>query len=208
MAIPVSEILGKVSTVLNDSDFVRWTETELIGWINDAAAEVVIRRPYARPVVEGIILDAGPLQSIPENGIQLLDVTYAEGGYIIGRVDRKLLDEQKPDWRRMKQGRTKHFMFEEYRPKLFHVYPPAVAGAEIYITYSAPPPPASANTDTIDIGREYLSPIISFVLYRALAKDSEFGNGALAAAHYQAFSEAIAVRNETPAVTTPGIGGV
>ena len=208
MAIPVSEILGKVSTVLNDSDFVRWTETELIGWINDAAVEVVIRRPHANTVIKALTLVDGPLQTIPSDGIQFIEVGSTAEGYVVGRIDRKLLDYQMPGWRIAKPGRTKHYMFENKSPLLFAVYPPAIAGAVLGIVYSARPEIVSRPEDSVALGYEYLSPIVSFVLYRALSKDSEFASGQLAVAHYQAFSEAMGVRNETAAAVSPNQASV
>lgn len=208
MAIPVSEILVKAGTVLNDSDFVRWTEPELIGWINDGASEIVIRRPSARAITEAVSLVAGVLQKLPADGIQLLDIPSTVDGYPVRRTDRQLLDDQFPGWRRMKAGRTKHYTYDERTATAFYVYPPAVAGAQVELFYSAPPAEVTSNADTLDLDRAYLSPLVSFILYRALAKDSEFANGAIAAAHYQAFETALGTQNQTSAAVSPNVGSV
>lgn len=205
MAIPVSEILEKAATVLNDSDFVRWTKDELIGWINDGAAEIVIRRPSAHAITENVALVAGVLQHLPANGIQLLDIPATADGYPVGRTERKLLDDQYPGWRRQKAGRTKHYTYDERTATTFYVYPAAVAGAEVELFYSIPPAEVATDADTLDLDRVYLSPLISFILYRALAKDSEFANGQIAAAHLQAFEGALGTQNETAAAVSPNV---
>ena len=209
MAIPVSEILSKVGVVLNDTGFVRWLKDELIGWINDAAAEVVIRRPSAGAVVEMTALVAGVNQQIPAGGIEILDILATADGYAVRRCDRQLLDDQYPGWRRQKQSaRIKHYTFDERTATQFVVYPPAIAGAEVELMYSRPPAAVTTDADTLNIDRAYLSPIISFVLYRAQAKDFEYGDGTIAAAHYQAFNESIGARNEAAAAVSPNVSSV
>ena len=208
MPIPVSEILQKAATVLNDSDFVRWTQPELIGWINDGAAEIVIRRPSAHAITELVPLVAGVLQRLPADGIQLLDIPATVDGYPVRRTDRQLLDDQYPGWRRAKAGRIRHYTYDERTATTFYVYPPAVDGAEVELFYSIPPQAVTAGTDTLDLDRAYLSPLVSFILYRALAKDSEFANGTIAAAHYQAFETAMGTQNQTSAAVSPNVGSV
>lgn len=209
MAIPVIGILTKVGDVLNDSEFVRWTEGELVRWINDAAAEVVIRRPSAGAVVELMTLVPGVNQSLPNLGIELLDIPATADGYPVRRTDRQLLDDQRPGWRREKaSARIKHYAFDDRTSTKFFVYPPAADGAQVEIMYSRAPDSVTSRDDTLDIDLAYLSPIISFVLYRALAKDSEFANGQIAAAHYQAFSEAMGTRNQTAAAVSPNQASV
>lgn len=209
MSILVSEILGKASIVLNDTDFVRWTKAELIGWINDAATEVVIRRPPAHAVTENVALVAGILQRLPDGGIELLDIARNVGGNAVRRTDRQLIDDQQPDWPTMRQASSiKHYTFDERTPTVFYVYPPAKVGIQVEMLYSSTPALVATDADTLDLDRVYLSPIISFVLYRALAKDSEYANGQIAAAHFQAFSEALGTQNQTSMAVSPNQASV
>lgn len=208
MPIPVSDILGRAGIILNDEDYVRWTKDELIGWINDAAAEVVIRRPSAHAVTDLVALKAGVLQHIPEGGIQILDIPATDDGRPVRRVDRQLLDDQYPGWRRAKAARTKHYTYDERTATTFYVYPPAVDGAQVEMLYSSPPPQVASDTDSVELDRAYMSPLVSFLLYRALAKDSEYANGTLAAAHYSAFNDALGAQNEVSAAVSPNVGSV
>lgn len=207
MPIPVADILSRASIVLNDEDHVRWTVGELLEWINDAAGEVVIRRPQARAQVRALTLVAGPLQSLPVGGIQVIDVVRNVPGRSISRVQRRLLDDQAPDWYDAKQAdRIKHYTLEEETPTHFYVYPPAKAGTVVEAKFSEAPPAVTAQTDTLDIDRAYIGPIVSYVLYRSMAKDSEYANGAVAAAHFQAFSEALGTNNAVTTAVTAQAG--
>lgn len=202
MPTPVSDIFRRAATILNDEDHVRWTVPELVDWLNDAAGEVVIRRPQARSQVRTLTLVDGPLQTLPDGGIQLIDVVRNVPGRSISRTERRLLDDQVPDWYGAKQGATVHYTLEVETPTHFYVYPPAKAGAQIEAKFSERPPAVTDDTDTLDLDPAYIGPLVSYILYRAMSKDSEYANGALAVAHFQAFSEALGTNNAvTQAVT-------
>ena len=208
MPIPVSDVLKKASIILNDEEFVRWTKDELIGWLNDAAPEVVIRRPSAHAITTLLELQAGVLQELPQEAIQLLDIPATDAGYPISRTDRQLLDQQAPGWRRAKAGRTRHYTYDERSSLTYYVYPAAVAGAKVEVFYSTCPAKVGSEVDVLDLDRAYTGPLISYILYRALAKDSEFANGTIAAAHYSAFSEALGQQNQTAGAVSPNANSV
>lgn len=208
MPIPVSDILNKSSIILNDEEFVRWPKDELIGWLNDAAGEIVIRRPQARLIVQVMPLVQGVLQKLPIEAVQLIDVVRNVPGRSISRVSRRLLDDQMPDWYDMRpSNRIKHFTIEEETPTHFYVYPPASSDLNVEVRYSSRPPHVHSETESIDLDYAYIGPIISYILYRALSKDSEYANGQIAITHFQAFSEAIGVNNAITQALTANAGG-
>ena len=211
MPIRAGDVITRAQLVLNDNDpaYVRWGKPEMFGWLNDAACEVVIRRPAARAVTGTINLVAGTKQAIPAGGLELLDVVRNVSGRSIRRTDRQLLDDSAPDWHSMKQSSTvRQFTFDERTPTVFYVYPPAKVGAQIEALYSAAPPAVAEEDDELDLDRAYMGPLVSYILYRALAKDSEYANGALAAAHFQAFNEALGANNQMTAAASPNTASV
>lgn len=211
MPIRAGDVITRAQLVLNDNDppYVRWERPEMFGWLNDAACEVVIRRPAARAVTGTINLVAGTKQAIPAGGLELLDVVRNISGRSIRRTDRQLLDDSAPDWHSMKQSSTvRQYTFDERTPTVFYVYPPAKVGAQIEALYSAAPPAVAEEDDELDLDRAYMGPLVSYILYRALAKDSEYANGALAAAHFQAFNEALGANNQMTAAASPNTASV
>jgi hypothetical protein len=199
MPIAATELLTRASEILQDESFVRWTKAELLRWANDAARETIVRRPGSRGVTAALTLVAGTKQSLPASGVELLDVVRnlaADGvtpGRSVRRVDRQLLDDQNPDWHTLRQAaKVKHYTFEERAPKVFYVYPPVLAATKVEALYSELPPVIVADTDTLDMGAEYLNVLVHYMVFRAMSKDSEYANGTVAAAHYQAFADAVA----------------
>ncbi len=209
MPIRVGDILTRASITLNDEEFVRWTKPELYGWVNDGACEIVLRRPAARPVTDVITLEAGTFQRTPDGTLNLLDVIRNVGGRPVRRIDRQLLDDQLPTWQEQKQAAAiKHFMFDEATPTTFYVYPPAKAGTQVEALYSAAPPVIGDDEDLVLLDRAYIGPMVSYVIYRCLAKDSEYANAAMATAHFQAFSEALGSQNTVTEAASPNVRAV
>ncbi len=219
MGIIAKDVVRRVQTVLQDSSpaYTRWSLDELTDWINDGAAEVVIRRPAARAVTASLALVAGTRQDIPVNGLELMDVIRNMGsdGQTPGRpirlINRFMLDEQLPDWHSAAGAVTKHFAFDERDPTQFWVFPQAVNGNQVEIRYSESPPvltPAQVDDGAteIDLDRAYIGPLTSYVIWRAMSKDSEYGNGAIATQHFTMFNEALATRNAVTSAVSPNEG--
>lgn len=211
LATRVSEINSRVSAILNDGDAerMRWPLEERMDWINDAVSEIALVRPAAVARTARATLKYGAHQELPEDGLALFDVVRnitADGkpGRAITRTDRHLLDSAEPDWYGRKPSSVvRHYTSDDRDPKSFYVYPPAEIGTQVEIFVAVVPARVSSLDADLAIDRTYISPIVSFVVYRALAKDSEYANGVVAAAHLQAFNEAIGARNEVSLAVGP-----
>lgn len=212
--IPVSDIVAKVGFLLLDSDHIRWTVPELIGWINESAGAIMVRRPaaFARRSVKA--LAAGTLQSIPEGGAILLDVVRnigADGtapGSIVRRTDLQLLDDSDPDWHKTKpKTSVRHYTYDDRAPTQFYVYPPVVAGTKVEVIDAAMPALVDDLTDQYAIAAEYEDAVVSYVAYRCSAKDSEYANPAQAAAFFQAFESSLGGGVQSQAASSPNLPG-
>ncbi|AOJ09658.1 DUF6682 family protein [Burkholderia mayonis] len=215
MPIAAADLITRAGNVLQDEGHDRWQVPELLEWINDAARETIVRRPAARSVAAVLALVAGTRQELPEGGIELLDVVRNMGadgvtpGRIVRRVDRQLLDDQNPDWHAARpKSVVKHFTFDERAPRIFYVYPPAIAGAKVETLHSELPPALGTEDEALDMGAEYLNVLLSYICYRALSKDSEFANGTVAALHYQAFIDAVTDNNQQTTANSPNANSV
>jgi hypothetical protein len=196
VGIPVSDLLRRFRTIMLDMKSVRWTEQEAIDWLNDGATEIVTRRPASRAITERLQLLGGTFQRASEGSAQVLDVvrnidTDGRPGRAIRIADRQQIDDIDPDWHRKRPGPTRHYMIDERSPTTFYVYPPAVDGAEVEVLVSKPAPAITKVDDTLDIRPEFINAILNWMIYRAHTKDSEYSQGAVAALHYQAFTDTI-----------------
>ena len=180
-----SDIITPVRVVLNDVGGVHWSDPELLGWINDAQLLVAVLRPDSVAHTAVVTVAAGSKQTIPEDGIRLLDVIRNVGGRAIRIVDRETLDLFDPNWHNGKaQKAVKNYVYDNRVPGTFYIYPQVAEGAEIEINYSKLPAKVDQSTDTLAVNDIYKEIVINYVLFRAYSKDAEHAANANLATTY------------------------
>lgn len=198
--ITVASVIAKVQTILQDTTGVRWPEAELLGWLNDGQREIVLYKPNAYVRTTAVQLSAGTKQSLPTDGVQLIDLArnMGTGGTTPGRsiriVPREVLDAQVPNWHSgTANAEVRHYTYSVLNPRTFYVYPPQPAASRGYveIIYGALPTDATSNS-TISVDDIYQPALVDYMLYRAYSKDSEFSaDQSRPAAHQAAFISAL-----------------
>ena len=218
MGILVQDIADRATDLLLDKERsdedARWTDAELVRWINDFRIAAITRLPSAFAITAVRTLAQGTKQAIPDDGTMLFDVVRnlandgVTPGRAIRRTDRQAIDDYDPDWHSATPASTiSQFTYDDRAPNVFFVNPPAVAGTKVEILSPAIPAAGSAMKDTIDIGLQYMEAIVNYVAYRAKSKDSEYANAAEAAAYYGAFTEALGVKAQSSNVSSPNQPG-
>lgn len=157
----VKDVLFRVSSQLHDisPQFTRWTERELVSWLNDGQKAIAKYMPSSCARVDAIKLVAGTKQSIekilaanikPGDGSAAADVY---GGYLqsvirnmgsdgltpgnaIRLVDREVLDVNNPAWHAATSSSISQWMFDPRMPKVFYVSPGVPAGTNLWIEAS------------------------------------------------------------------------
>lgn len=204
MAITARSVVQRAADILKDSTGVRWGADELVRWLNEAQVVIVSLRPDASAALVTITLVAGTRQTIAATAIKLINVlnNAAAPKTAVRRIDRRVLDEQTPDWRSMTGvAAVRHFYEEANDPRAFYVYPPAAGGTDVEAlcamtpqAVSEPLPGSDYTSVTGNIGLPdvFNAPLLDYVLYRAFSKDSELTvNTARAQAHAGAFTAAL-----------------
>lgn len=221
----VVDVVGRAQVITQDTTGTRWTRVELQNWLNDAYKEIVLVRPDANAQSATVTLAAGTRQSIavsPSGALRLMDVVRnmaaTSSKRAIRKIDRKILDDQLPDWHTQAGSvDIQHFIFDERVPKEFMVYPPALATAQVEIVYSSVPVPHtlteaqlsnSATVDTIKLDDVYANAMLDYILYRAYLKDAAYaGNAERAMMSLQAFNNALGLKTQSDMANSPNNTG-
>lgn len=216
MAIQVSQVLGAVTTLLQDAAYSRWTLAELISWINMGQDQVVALKPDAMTLTTPFKLAVGlTRQGLPDGsasflnptgatlraGLKLIDITRNMGsdgltpGKPISIIDRVLLDQCDPDWHSGQKSSTiQHYVYNEKNPRVFYVTPGSHALVYVWVelVYVAKPTLVTTINSYIDLPDEYESILVDYVLFRCYAKstDSQL-HLQKAVAYYEAFQRAL-----------------
>lgn len=213
--ITASTVISKAQIILQDTTGVRWpSDTELLGWLNDGQREVMVFKPNANVKNIAVQLVAGTKQSLPTDGVQLIDVVRnmgtdgATAGRAIRIVMREILDAQLPEWHSATaNATTKHYIYSVLDPKNYYVYPPQPSSSRGYVEliYGAVPTDATIN-GTIQIDDIYQNVLVDYILYRAYSKDTEYAADAnRAAAHQQAYLASLTGKMKIEGAVNPNV---
>jgi hypothetical protein len=158
------DVLYRVSGQLTDAptsadQFIRWTERELVNWLNDGQRVIATYLPSACSRIDAIKLVTGTRQSIetvlaanikPGDGSTaatvkgkiLLDVVRNMGsdgltpGRAIRVVSRDVLDQSNPDWHTETDSEITEYVFDQRTPKYFYVSPGASSSGDVWVEVS------------------------------------------------------------------------
>lgn len=203
MATTAQIVIDRAAILLHDTSYVRWPVAEMINFLNDGQRDAVLIKPdvftktIVFPLAGGV---RQPIVSLTDIHL-LLNITrnIAADGVTPGRVIRvttaSLLDDVDLDWHSSTPGSTiVHYTYDPATPFVFQTYPPAVAGTNVEMVYSAIPPLITLGADFISVPDSLSNAMVHYLCYRAMSKDIEYGDNATkAAAHYQMFKEALGV---------------
>ena len=229
--LTLTNILTRVEDTLQDPSNVRWSEAELIRYVNDGQREVVNFKPDASATHENVSLSTGTEQSLPTSGLRLINVgrnmsstsASATGKRAIRLVDIDILNTTEPNWHESSVTGTaahgteiKHFVFDDDDPKKYYVYPGVSGSAFVEIIYSKAPTDLSSGSDVVSVDDIYVNAIVHYVLFRSFMKDSESaGSMQRSASHYQLFAQSLGQAtgaeelispNFKPSGMTPAVG--
>lgn len=206
-----SDIISRAQLILNDNGGVRWTDSELLKWISDGQRVIALVRPDSVSENVAVTLVAGTKQTIPADGMRLLDVIRnltLTGGpdRSVRMVDRETLDAQSANWHISTAGKTLNWVYDNRDPLHFYVYPPAVAGAKLEILYSKAPTEITSSGQALSLLDIYAEPIFNYVLFRAYSKDAEFGaNAALAQGYLALFNNLLGIKTSKDFAFSPEV---
>jgi hypothetical protein len=130
----------------------------------------------------------GPRQVAPAEAITVVDVPFSisptgQRQRAVTVFEPKTLAAFRPTWVSDTPGVVRQWAPDATDPKVFWVYPPAVAGNKAEIAYPVAPPEVITQ-DVIPMDSTWAPAIMDYCLGRALGKDAEFAADPARAAFY------------------------
>lgn len=203
-------VLDAVRRLLTDEASVRWSDPELLLWLNAGQRQIAGIVPSSAAKRATVTKVAGIEQTIPADGIRLLSVLHnVNADNSLGRgitvVTRAEMNDIRLSWpATAASGVTKHYVYDDDEPKAFEVWPPSAPGAKVRITYSALPVDCANRESDLGIDAIYEGPLTDWVCFRAYMEDSDDPtDGQRAANHLAAFQQALGVKAEVDKTAVP-----
>lgn len=174
MAFTAQDLFDRATLLLNDGN-VRWTQAELLKWLNDGQRQVALLRPDACVVTGNIPMVAGVKQALPAAGLRLIDIYANANGGPVRLVDRDELDHgPTPNWRAAAQtADIENYMYDPLTPRLFMVYPPAINATNLDGSYAVAPTDCANAGATLGVDDIYADPVLDHMLWRAFSKNGK-----------------------------------
>lgn len=190
MSATVQDVIDQVRYAIHDEDAgtYRWTDAELVAYVNAASRQIVSIVPEANLTTSIItITNSIAKQALPTGGIKFVkvlnNVSPADGTTIQGPVrqaEKDALDSYDPNWEYDTAIKVvaaavdffDHYCHDPRDKKAFYVYPPGSTTVYANVQYSAIPTDMTGVTSTIPLTDEYIEAYVTYVTYRALTKES------------------------------------
>jgi hypothetical protein len=211
VAVIAQTIIDECELVLQDQGNIRWSMDELLTYISEAQRVIIKAKPNAYALTQEINLVVGTRQTLPADGVQLLDIirnSDAMGGKAVRQTAREDLDGVNPDWHSDNASSiSTQFTYDTYDPLAFYVYPPSDGLGTLVALYSAIPPPVDDSIDAVSIPDFYQANLVDYTLYRCYQKDAEdAANMQLAQMFYQQFISGLSLIAQTEDNFPPAVG--
>lgn len=201
--ILASAIISSVKTTIQDTTNVRWSDAELLGYLNDGQRAIATRRPDSCSVIGNVTCVAGTKQALPDAATSVLRVLRNMGsgstpGRAIRHVPLELLDANVPNWHAMTPvPEILHAVLDPRMPQNFYVYPPAAANTVVEVLYAGPPADVPNTSTAISIDDVYATALKDYIAMRAYLKDQDLaGNAERAALHEKLFENFMAGKGQ------------
>jgi hypothetical protein len=148
----------------------RWTDAELLGYLNDGQVELVNLKHDAHTLTELFTCANDARQTLPAAGIAFISVSRNMGGAPVTEVDRGMMDRAVPGWTLEIGTTVMHYMRDDRDELGFYVYP-VCDGAAIELTYTPIPEPLATDAALVAVGDNYAPALVDYIVYRALSSD-------------------------------------
>lgn len=215
MATTVRQLINTVKLTLQEernTDGIRWTNSELIDYLNDAYKFVAENEPEAFAENSEFECVNGSRQELPPNAVTLINIVRNIDGRrrAINPIDGETLNAVRPDWQ--DENATKEqelFIYDDWNPKVFYVYPPALEGSmlEIVVSINTPKHTTRHYDDgetTLALDDRFYPPIMNYILHRSFDKDADNQNNMSRAMQYlQTAYSAMGQKLQNTARTSP-----
>ena len=207
MSLTAAAIVVDGCSTLLDTSLVAWPLAERIGYLNEAIRATVFVKPDAYPVRGVVTPVAGTVQTIPADGVALIDITHNSGtGRVITQVDADLLKEADRFWPRgTQQDEAEHFAVDVRDARRYMLFPPNDGSGSLYMVYGAVPAPLTTSTDALPLPDSYQPALLAYVLSRAYAKNSKRQDLVKAQAYRSEWGALLGLKSQAQVAVAPHV---
>lgn len=208
MTVQVGNIFDSVSITLLDTARRTWTLDELVLYLNEALAATAAAKPDMYPRQEFMTCAAGVTQTIPADGVSLLEVQFNEvSGRVVRQVDRDLLDEANRFWPAATQETDVwEYAADPRDPRRFAVTPPNDGTGSVQVLYGAVPDAVTGSSgETLPVSASFEPIFVEYLLYKCYGKNTKSQDMTKSIAHYQRWASLVGLKAQAQIAVAPKV---
>lgn len=211
MKTTVNDMVERFKRLTQDDTLTRWSQAEIIDWLNEAYLRVVDLRPDATATRASVSLATGPYQSLDDtNSVNLPDamsiIRVVRNAGVVKNAIRFIAEDELnynlPDWTGdIPVNKIERWGMSVDSPREFFVYPPARKGTLVELLYAAnpgahDPTDQDALQERIKLADSYAPVLLDYIAYRAYQKDADDPvNAGKATAYVSSFMAGLGSKN-------------
>jgi hypothetical protein len=205
-----AEIIADVRPLVQDTRApYRYTDAVLLGFVNQSLKRMAVIRPDLFTVVETVqTAEGNVIQTIPDDGIRLVDVFNVAGGGVVTEVNRGALDRFDPGWRSAPSGVPVNFVRHVRNPRMFFLYPPPQGGVDLIVEYAATPANYTLAQEIDAPVGVYRTALVDCVVFLAQSIDDEHINSQRAKLFLDSFNQTLVAGLQNRTLTDTEEGGM
>ena len=205
-----ADVITEVRRIVQDTAApYRYSDTDLLGYINQTLKRMALLRPDLFGVIEDFVTTASSaVQTLPTDAIRLIDVFSVKGGSAVTETDRETMDRNYPSWSVEAAGTPVNYMRHVKNPTRFFLYPPPASGVQLVIEYAKVPPIYALNDTIAAVPTAFLPTIVSGAVYLAQSIDDEHVSSGRAKLFLDAFTQDLAGTFSSRTVTDTKAAGL
>lgn len=205
-----NEVITEVRRLVQDTKApYRYSDTVLLGFVNQTLKKMVVLRPDLFAVIGDITTTANTvLQSCPSDSVRLMQVFQIKNGDAVTEVSKETLDRMLPNWVNEAAGTPVNFMRHVRNPNKFFVYPRPTAGIVLVGEYAQSPATYTINQTVALLPDAYLTSVVEGTVYLSESVDNEHVNSGRAKLFQDAFVQGLGVGLQSRVITDTEEGGL
>lgn len=170
----------------------RYTDTELLGFVNQTIKRMLILRPDLFSTITNITTTANTVvQTLPSDSYRLVELYSVQNGNVLTEVNRESLDQSYPAWVSDPAGTPYNYMRHTRHPNKYFLYPRPIANIVLVGEYIQVPANYAASANITVLPDAYLPVLVDGTVFLAESIDDEHVNSGRAKLFLELFSQAL-----------------
>lgn len=204
------DVITEVRRLIQDESApLRYSDTVLLGYVNQTLKKMTMLRPDLFSVITDITTVANSVvQTLPSTSMRLVEIFQVKNGQSIQEVSRDVFDQVYPDWTNDAAGTPTKYMRHVRNPNSYFLYPRPTAGIVLVGEYVAFPPNYTLAQTITAVSDAYFPSLVDGTVFLAESVDNEYVNSGRAKLFFDSFVSGLGVSLQSRVITDTESSGV